>query len=84
MDYDPEIIAAIRDALAALQDSHPDVLVKVAAAVRAAKGRNFKLPELEAAFREAAATVVPSDKSAAETLFTMAELLAQIPREKLK
>jgi hypothetical protein len=71
---------AIREAFKQLQGSHPEVLSKLSAALSANRGQGFGAPKVEAALREAAVSLIPTDKDAAETLFALAELLAEVSR----
>jgi hypothetical protein len=45
------------------------------AAVESSRGNESPLPAVEAVFREAARALLPTDRDAAETLFTFAEVL---------
>jgi len=78
MEYDSEVIEVIREAFVALQGSHPEVLARISAAIEIARGHDSELQEIEAVFRDAAKALVPSDKAAAQTLFKVAETLAEI------
>ena len=73
---DPEILAAIAEALEALNQTQPALILEITAALRGPGRGRKKFASVEAAARKAAAAVMPTDPSAAETLFTIAELLA--------
>jgi hypothetical protein len=78
MDHDQEVMGVIREAFVALQGSHPEVLARISSAIKAASGQDSNVALVEAAFRDAALALVPTDKSAAGTLFKVAETLAEI------
>ena len=82
-DEVPDPIEVLREAFITLDGKHPELVAKIADAMQASRGKDSQLPAVEVAFREAAVSLVPVDKDAAETLFTIAEVLAQIPRYKL-
>ena len=82
-DEVPDPIEILREAFTTLDGKHPELVAKIAQAMQSSRGQDSQLPAVEAAFREAAVSLVPVDKDAAETLFTIAEVLAQIPRYKL-
>ena len=73
---DPDIIAAITDAVEALNETQPDLIVEITEAIRAPGRGRKKFANVEAAARKAGAAVIATDPDAAETLFTIAELLA--------
>jgi len=73
---DPEILAAIADARDALNQTQPALILEITAAIHARGGGRKKFAKVEAAARKAATAVMPTGPDAAETLFTIAELLA--------
>jgi hypothetical protein len=73
---DPDVLAAIADALEALSDTQPALILEITEAIRAPGRGPKKFANVEAVARKAAAAVTPTDPLAAETLFTIAELLA--------
>jgi hypothetical protein len=73
---DPAILAAIADALESLNQTHPALILEITAAIHGAGRGRKKMANVEAAARKAATAVIASDPGAAETLFTIAELLA--------
>jgi hypothetical protein len=73
---DPEILAAIADALDALNQTQSALILEITEAIRAPGRGRKKFASVEAAARKAATAVMPTDPEAAETLFTLAELLA--------
>jgi hypothetical protein len=75
-DPDPEILAAIAEALEALNQAQPEMILEIVAAIHAPGGRRKKMANVEAAASKAGAAVLPSDPDAARTLFTLAELVA--------
>lgn len=78
MNESEEVTKVIREAFAALQTSHPEVLARISSAIDAARGRDSNASSIEAAFRDAAKALVLTDPGAAQTLFTVAETLAEI------
>jgi hypothetical protein len=72
----PGILAAIADALEALNQTQPALVLEITAAIHAPGHGRKKIASVEAAARKAAAAVMPTDPNAARTLFTLAELLA--------
>jgi hypothetical protein len=75
-DPDPEILAAITEALEALNQTRPALILEITEAIHARGGGRKKMANVEAAARKAAAAVMPTDPDAARTLFTLAELIA--------
>jgi hypothetical protein len=75
---DPEILAAIAEALEALNKTEQALILEITAAIQAPGHGRKKLASVEAAARKAAAAVMPIDPDAARTLFTLAELLALV------
>ena len=75
---DPEILAAIAEALDALNQTQPALILEITEAIRAPGRGRKKFASVEAAARKAATAVFPTDPEAAETLFTIAELLALV------
>jgi hypothetical protein len=73
---DPEILAAITEALEALNQTQPALILEITEAIHARGGGRKKMANVEAAARKAATAVMPTDPAAAETLFTIAELIA--------
>jgi hypothetical protein len=73
---DPEILAAIAEALEALNETDSALILEITEAIQAPGRGRKKLANVEAAARKAAASVMPTDPDAAHTLFTFAELLA--------
>jgi hypothetical protein len=73
---DPEILGAIAEALEALNQTQPALILEITAAIHAPGGGRKKMANVEAAARKAAAAVMPTDPDAARTLFTLAELIA--------
>jgi hypothetical protein len=73
---DPEILAAILEALEALNQTQPALVLEITAAIHAPGRSRKRIANVEAAARKAAAAVMPTDPNAARTLFTLAELLA--------
>ena len=67
----------LRDAFVALSESHPELVAKLSAVMESSRGERSALPVVEAGFREAARALLPTDRDAAETLFVLAEVLAQ-------
>jgi hypothetical protein len=78
MDHRAEVTEVIHEAFKSLQGSHPEVLARISSAIELARGQDSEIQNVEAAFREAAIALVPTDKGAAKTLFTVAETLAEI------
>lgn len=84
MDFDPQVMNVIREAVEALQGSHPAVIAQIAAVVEAARidasgGDQYsKIHNVEAAFRSAGKALLPTDKDAAQALFKVAETLGEI------
>jgi len=83
-DQQHEGMEAIREAFKALGVSHSVALAKLDAALKSGRRPNSKVPHVEAALRNGAVSLVPLDKVAAETLFTLAEMLKQAQRGTLK
>jgi hypothetical protein len=75
-DPDPEILAAITDALESLNATQPALILEITRAIHAAGRGRKKMANVEAAARKAATAVMPTDPEAAKTLFTLAELIA--------
>lgn len=75
-------IEAVREAFKTLQGSHPELLANLSAALTANRGKASEAPKVTAALRDAAVSLAPTDKDAARILFTLAELLAEVSREK--
>jgi len=73
---DPEILAAIYEALDALNQTQPALILEIVAAIHAPGRGRKKIANVEAATRKAATVFMPTDPDAARTLFTLAELLA--------
>jgi hypothetical protein len=73
---DPEILAAVTEALEALNQTQPALILEITSAIHARGGGRKKIANVEAAARKAAAAVTRTDPDAARTLFTLAELLA--------
>jgi hypothetical protein len=73
---DPEILAGVAEALKALNQTQPTLILEITAAIRSPARGCKKFASVEAAASKAAAAVMPTDPDAAETLFTIAELLA--------
>jgi hypothetical protein len=73
---DPKILAAIADALDALNQSQPALILEITEAIRAPGRGRKQFASVEAAARRAATAVFLTDPEAAETLFSIAELLA--------
>ena len=73
---DPEVLAAIAEALEALNQTHPALILEITAAIHARSGGRKEIASVEAAASKAATAVMPTDPDAARTLFTLAELLA--------
>jgi hypothetical protein len=73
---DPEILAAIAEALEALNQTQPALILEITAAIHARSRGRKKMANVEAAARKAATAVMPTDPDAARTLFTIAELIA--------
>ena len=78
IDYDPEVMRVLREAFTALHGSHPEVMAKIADVIEAARGHESPIPIVEAAFRDAGKALLPTDRDAAQTLFRVAETLAEI------
>jgi hypothetical protein len=78
MDESEEVAEVIRAAFAALQGSHPEVLARISSALDAARREDSNASTIEAAFRDAAKVLLATDAGAAQTLFTVAETLAEI------
>jgi hypothetical protein len=78
MDYEKEVTQVVSDAFVALRGSHPELLARISSAIDAARGNEFELQRVESAFRDAAKTLLATDKAAAQTLFTAAETLGEI------
>jgi hypothetical protein len=74
----PEVLAAIADALDALNETQPDLILEITEAIQAPGRGRKRFASVEAAARKAATAVMPTDPAAAETLFTIAELLALV------
>jgi hypothetical protein len=64
------------DALEALNQTQPALILEITAAIHAPGRGRGKMANVEAAARKAAAAVIRNDPDAARTLFTLAELLA--------
>jgi hypothetical protein len=77
MDFEPQVMEVIRKAFTALERSHPDVLVRISSAIEASHGDTSRLSIVEAAFRDAGKALLTTDKGAAQTLFRVAETLAE-------
>ena len=77
MDFEPQVMEVIRKAFTALERSHPDVLVRISSAIEASLGDTSRLSIVEAAFRDAGKALLTTDKGAAQTLFRVAETLAE-------
>jgi hypothetical protein len=77
-DETAEITEVIRAAFNELQGLHPEVLSRISSAIESARGHDSEIQEIEVAFRDAAKSLVPTHKSAAQTLFQVAETLAEI------
>ena len=77
MEDKPQPLEILRAAFLSLQQSHPEMVTRLSVAMTPSDGGDSSLPDVAAAFREAARALVPTDKDAAETLFTLAEVLAQ-------
>jgi hypothetical protein len=75
---EPEILAAIAQALEALNETQPALIIEITEAIRSRGGGRKKFAKVEAAARKAAKAVMPIDPEAAETLFTIAELLGLV------
>ena len=73
---DPEVLAAIAEALNALNQTQPSLIFEITEAIHARGGGRKKMANVEAAARKAATAVITADPEAAETLLTLAELLA--------
>lgn len=73
---DPKILAAIAEALEALNQTQPALILEITSAIHARGGGRKKMANVEAAARKAATAVMPKDPDAARTLLTIAELLA--------
>ena len=73
---DPEILAAITDALEALNQTQPALIIEMLAAIHAPGRRRKKMANVAIAARKAAGAVMQTDPEAARTLFTLAELIA--------
>ena len=78
MDFEPEVEEVIRKAFTALERTHLDVLVRISSAIEEARGQTSQLPIVEAAFRDAGKALLATDSNAAQTLFRVAETLAEI------
>jgi hypothetical protein len=68
--------AAIAYALEALNQTQPTLILEITAAIQVPGRGRKKIASVEAAAREAATAVMPTDPEAARVLFTLAELLA--------
>ena len=73
---DPDIIAAIADALEVLNETDPALISEITEAIHGPGRGHKKMANVEAAARKAATAVIASDPEVAETLLTIAELLA--------
>ena len=72
----PEVLAAITEALEALNSTQPSLILEITAAIHAPGRGRKRIANVEAAARKAAAAVMTSDPEAARTLSTLAELVA--------
>jgi predicted transcriptional regulator len=78
MNYNAEVAEVIREAFKTLQGSHPDVLARISSVIESTRGDDSEIQTVEATFRDAAKALMPTDRGAAQTLFTVAETLAEI------
>jgi hypothetical protein len=80
MEYTPQPLAILRAAFLSLQQSHPEMVTRLSAAMLS----DSSPPGVESEFRDTAVALVPIDREAAETLFTVAEVIAQIALARLR
>jgi hypothetical protein len=72
----PMPLTAIAEALAPLNETQPALILEITTAIQAPSHGRKKIASVEAAARKVATAALPADPDAADTLFTIAELLA--------
>jgi hypothetical protein len=72
-----EEVAAIYDAMPNLKEVDPAPVVKLESAMKSARGRAEKIPEVEKALCEASTALRPVDADAAESFFILANIMTE-------